>query len=376
MGTASATSILSQLSEQKNGFKFGDPQRLDERALSVVLPIIRETSVVRQYVTLPETDKVSIHDSGSISKMKASSVSTENVFIRSGTIFKGATQERASVRSMIVFPGQTVDIEVRCVHHSRGISPNAKVTYGGITPMSVDNAVYGAGFTASDQQSYWRNVSQTSALYANLQKSADDVHHQSGQLNWRVNRQRPQASGRAMRSSGAMNSRNYATMDSATLTDAGSVADPLRSAFVSGGDDLLGSLGAFAHNFDDLLSKIKPAENQTGLALINEKGCQTIETFDVPLSWGALHTDAVKRVGSHVVNLDDTSVFQYKPENAVRSVQSVLALDYKTNLIYEHKPANGEPYVAISGITAKDYVGEVVEVDNRIIHLLILKTAN
>src|SRR5271157_5833751 len=98
--SASPLSILSAISEEKLGFSFGKPQRLGENALSVVLPIVRETSAKRQYITYPETDKVEIVDVGTISRMKVSSVSTENVFLRAGTIFKGDTQERAIVRSV------------------------------------------------------------------------------------------------------------------------------------------------------------------------------------------------------------------------------------------------------------------------------------
>jgi hypothetical protein len=73
---------------------------------------------------------------------------------------------------------------------------------------------------------------------------------------------------------------------------------------------------------------------------------------------------------------DNTNVFEYKPENAVNAVRKVLGLDYKTNLIYEHKPSNGEPHVAIFGLTASRYVGEIVELDGRVMHLNILETAS
>lgn len=57
------------------------------------------------------------------------------------------------------------------------------------------------------------------------------------------------------------------------------------------------------------------------------------------------------------------------------AVRKVLGLNYTTNLIYEHKPSNGEPHVAIFGLTASPYVGEIVELDGRVIHLNILETA-
>jgi ARG/rhodanese/phosphatase superfamily protein len=367
---SSPLSILEALKDERLGYKFGKPQRLGENALSVILPILRETSAKRQYITYPETDKVSVVDSGSINRMTAASVSSETVFIRSGTIFKGGTQERATVRSAIVFPGAILDMEVRCVHASKGIRAGTKVTYGGVTPSSFDSANYTAGFTAKDQSATWRNVS---AFSQSLNKSAEapkSVRPTAssgirGSRSVRRNFVNPDSIS-PIRSHGLFsneanaNATHYNGMQSSDFTSS------------AGLDDLHSAQLDFAKNFDDILSKITPVENQAGLALINHDGCQTIETFDVPLSWAALHTDAVKRVGSHETNQDDC-VFEYKPENAVKAVQKVLAEDYTPNLIYEHKPSNGEPYVAIHGLTSKNFVGEVVELDNRVIHLLLVR---
>jgi len=146
--------------------------------------------------------------------------------------------------------------------------------------------------------------------------------------------------------------------------------------FERGTDDLKQNFDEFARNFDQLLSKARLHDNQAGLALITEKGCKTIEVFDLPASWEAIHKDSVKRMGTELLReSDNTSVFEYKPENAINAVRKVLGLDYKTNLIYEHKPSNGEPHVAIFGLTASRYVGEVVELDGRVMHLTLLETA-
>ena len=144
----------------------------------------------------------------------------------------------------------------------------------------------------------------------------------------------------------------------------------------TGSDNLKQNFDDFAKNFDGILSKARLHDNQTGLALITESGCKTVELFDVPASWEALHKDAVKRMGTELLRgPDNTSVFEYKPENAVNAVRSVLALPFKSNLIYEHKPSNGEAHIAIFGVTASRYVGEVVELDGRVIHLVILESA-
>jgi len=152
-----------------------------------------------------------------------------------------------------------------------------------------------------------------------------------------------------------------------------------QSAFFSSAssksDDLCSSFTEFAQHFDDILSKVKLVDDQAGLALITHQGVQTIELFDHNQSWKILHESAVKRLGSSIVDKGDENVFDYKPKLAIKQVNSILGLDFKTNLIFEHRPENGEPKIEITGLTADGYVGEVVELDDRVIHLVLLKQA-
>src|SRR5262249_20034626 len=141
-------------------------------------------------------------------------------------------------------------------------------------------------------------------------------------------------------------------------------------------DNLKQNFDEFARSFDVILSKAHLQENQVGLALITDTGCKTLELFDLGAAWEAIRKDGGKRMGTELLRgPDNTSLFEYKPQNAVNAVRRVLALDYKTNLIYEHKPSNGAAHVAIFGLTASRYVGEIVELDGRVIHLNILETA-
>ena len=103
---------------------------------------------------------------------------------------------------------------------------------------------------------------------------------------------------------------------------------------------------------------------------------QTVELFDVPVSWKALHTDAVKRLGPDLAKPDKSGVFEYKPEVAVREVKKVLDVGYEENTIYQHKPSNGEPGVTITGLTNEKFVGEVVEMDDRVVHLVLIRRMN
>jgi hypothetical protein len=369
----SVNSICQIVSEEKFGFRFGKPDRPSAESLSCILPILRETAQVRQYITYSETDKVLAHDSGSINKVNLLNSSKSNVFLRSGTIFEGkGTQSRALTRSAVLFPGQAVALDVRCVHQSHGIRSGSGFEYGGITPLSVDSAFYTSGYTPGDQHTMWDSVTATSNMMRSA--SGDVTEPISGRVetstfgrsiptprNWRTPHARttPTAS-RGMRS---------------LMASGGLVGERAPESFIPQSDNLKKNFDEFAKNFDDVLSKARLHDNQVGLGLITDKGCKTVELFDLAASWESIHKDSVKRMGTELLRgADNTNVFEYRPENAINAVRAVLALPFKSNVIYQHKPSNGEPPVSIYGLTAQRYVGEVVELDGRVIHLVILES--
>lgn len=370
--TLDRQSVLTAVSEESFGFRFGKPDRPSEKSLACILPILRETSQQRQYVTMPETDQILVMDSGTIYKVNLKNASKQNVFVRSGTIFEGkGTQSRALTRSAVLFPGTEVALDVRCVHQSHSIRPGAKFQYGGVTPLSVDASFYTAGYRPSDQQTMWNAVRRTTTAWSG-ESDLEQTPLPAAPVMAQASAQERSRGviPRLFRAAARPEPQFGAPIDAAP---APSVAEP--GAFV-GSDDLKRNFDSFARDFDSILSKARLHENQSGLALITETGCKTIELFDVPASWEALHKDAVKRMGTELLRgSDNTNVFEYKPENAVNAARKVLGLNYKTNLIYEHKPSNGEPHVAIFGMSASNYVGEIVELDGRVIHLVILETA-
>lgn len=376
--TFSASSVFQTISDEKLGFKFGEPDRPSDESLACILPLLRTTSAERQYITMPETEEVLINDSGTIHKVNLKNASKKNVFVRSGTIFEGkGTQTRALVRSAVLFPGSEVGLDVRCIHASHGIRTGAEFKYGGVTPMSVDSAFYTNGFTGRDQSTMWNAVQTASATMRTSEGNRNSVSHLSyvppaeASIRSRI----PRGATRAIRGP-AMRPGTRTPMHPVGRRSLGASIPRTDSAFTAGTDNLKANFDQFAKNFDGLLSKARLHDDQVGLALITETGCKTIELFDVPVSWEALHKDAVKRMGTELLRgPDKTSVFQYRPENAIAAVKAVLGLDFKQNLIYEHKPSNGEPSVTIFGITAGRYVGEIVELDNRVVHLLVLESA-
>jgi hypothetical protein len=333
------------IAEQKLGFSFAIPVRADENSLCVVVPILRETSMKRQYITFPETPQCLVFDCGTIEAMEADNKTDENVFFRSGTIFTGPTQARALQRSTLVFPRTKRKLSVRCVHHSHGIRSGANVSYSGLTPHEFDQGVYDEGFKPKSQHDYWDCAAHTTNVYKSMM-SDDSVHHFQSP-SFQTARQR--VSHGAQSALGPSKTKTYAA------------------------DDLANNIGAFSTHFDEILSKVKKVDHQAGLALITQKGVETIELFDHEDSWKALHEAAVKRLGSNIVQKDDETVFDYKPRLAHRQICRVLALDWQETPIFEHRPDNGEPHVKVIGLSAEDFVGELFEVNDTMIHVLLLK---
>jgi hypothetical protein len=340
--------LLEPLAGQKTGYSFGKPTRVDDKSLAVIVPILRETSLKRQYITLPETEKVNIFDTGKIDEMEAENQSGETVYLRSGTLFKGATQERALQRSVVLFVGKKAKMSVRCVHMTRGINPNSAVKYGGLTPHDFDTHVYGAGYTPKDQTAYWQSAATTSNVMFQQMSSAGGSSCSADFPSHHI----PQS---------------FYFSDTPTFDST--------KTFRSSEDNLAANLDKHALHFDELLSKVKRVEHQSGLALITASGVETIETFDHADSWTALHDAAIKRLGTAMLRDDRGSVFEYKPEHAHRQINEVLALDWKTNVIWSHRPNNGEPSIEMIGLSCGDYVGEVTEISGNVVHLVILKKA-
>jgi len=390
--TISSSTILQAISEESMGFRFGKPERPNESSLACILPIIRETSQERQYITLPETEQVLVFDSGTINKVNLENTSKKNVFVRSGTIFEGkGTQSRAIMRSAVLFPGTEVALDVRCVHQTHGIRTGAEFKYGGITPLSVDSRVYSAGYRPQDQHATWNAVRHTTSAMRTMasvveapvadiaERPVVDTRKLAKQITERIRREaaKPSASPDVVRAAQALGVAGLPQPSVPTPAMPTQEQPAIgRVVFGTADDNLKQNFDEFARSFESILSKARLHENQVGLALITDTGCKTIELFDLAASWEAIHKDAVKRMGTELLRgPDNTNVFEYKPENAVNAVRKVLGLDYRTNLIYEHKPSNGEPHVAIFGLTASRYVGEIVELDGRVIHLTILETA-
>ena len=367
--------FLDYIAEQKRGFQFAPPERTSETSLAVVVPILRKTSLKRQYLLITESPETKVIDTGGISKMIAKNPTKENIFIRAGSIFRGETQERTLVRSVVVFAGKQAELEVRCVHASRPIRGGAETKTCGVTPYTVDQGNYGDGWKPKDQHTYWSNVATYSTK--NLAPEISNHLHDGGttecginpdlldmpighdQTTWQTTA-RPPSNVNVFSDMGGI------------LRSYGQGPTPTSSAFSRGPkmDDLASTIDSVSSNLDSILKAVKCHDQQVGLALITPMGLQTVEVFDVEESWKAFHADAVKRVGSELA-MQDEDVFEYKKERAHSTVAAALGESFMENVLYEHKPDNGEPPYRLIGLSSERFLGEVCELENRVIHLVL-----
>ncbi len=145
---------LKNIADGRFGYKLGDPWKYSDESLGVVVPILRENSPERNYVTMYEVLKeLNIQDTGKIDQLDLQNKSGIAIFIRAGTIFTGGTQNRAAQHSGI-FSHEKETINVRCVNASHGIRKGEEMVFGDIAPPSVTR-----NLMSRDQHSVWNSVS-------------------------------------------------------------------------------------------------------------------------------------------------------------------------------------------------------------------------
>jgi len=154
--------MLKQILEISS-YELGDPWRFNDSSLTVVIPILRRDVPDRRYVLLQEVqDKVELEDTGSIGKTVVKNKTDRYVFIRKGTLLKGATQERGVTVGTVILPNSTREVEVQCVHASRGIVPGARFRVANaVAPRPVMQSF----MARLSQSATWQAVSRAAERY-------------------------------------------------------------------------------------------------------------------------------------------------------------------------------------------------------------------
>lgn len=318
--------FVEALRMESLGFAFGEPWRPSDKAITCVLPVIRDHKGNPTYKILAKA-AVKITDTGSINRVKIQNKDDLPVFIRTGELFKGATQERSATISMIVMPGDTVDIPVVCVHASRGIRAGSEFTSYGYVP--------------GNRESYFMD--------SNIKGFSPNQAH-----SWAEDR-------------------NYVhTMCCAAgEIPSGSIDPGIWGQFTNTGtykpDDITTAREEATKLFKDLIAKVPLIHNQIGMALIDDKGFHSLDCYDLHTSWKDVK-EAI--VGKEVLSLSQTDkkkTFTYNPEVAVEEIKQVLGSGFTEKVIISQ-----DGFKTI-GMENKNYIGEIVSLNDEVIHMLLCR---
>jgi len=312
-----------------DGYHLGEPWRLSEKGLLVVVPVLKNPPFgERAYVTLEEAKKdLELMDSGSIGEVRARNNGKDPIFVRVGSIFEGkGTQSRAAESSTVIQPTMGMEpIMVRCVHRSQGITPNA--TFNMVSSASPGMVEYSL-LAHSGQAQTWASVGHSSSHLARFSSRTSSHSHSS-----------PQAFSQASQVQA------YA-------------------AHVGPGDSLVSLMSQTREGIDAIVSKI-PVDHvgQTGVCVVDLDGVREFESFDHPKSWEAVAKSIARK---------------YAPElDSARSMVFDLNKDSLNKAIHEFlrslaiNPVNvGGKNFDVRRLSSENAVGEYTEIYDRGVHLI------
>lgn len=303
--------FMWNIAEQKENYSFGKPWRNNDRSLGLVIPILQDKQVRRDYKMIEETDKVHIKDTGSIDTAHVKSEDDTNVLIRSGVILAGDTQERGVVAGVVVLPHTEQDIKVKCVHASKGIRSGASFKADDVAPPSVFMALVG-----QDQGVVWNSV----------QYFANSSHMARGE----------------------------------------------RTHSRIGSDNLLGTMREVEKSketIENALKDIPVVKNQVGAIIFDQFNITGFEVFDSSSSWKALHKKVLAKYSDVLMQEQEEPLFELKEEVIPKKISEFIEEIMKS----DEKQTMSNEISATYVIDGKKIVGEYTELNNNIIHVIAFK---
>lgn len=398
--------FLTDITNSRFGYKLGEPWKYSEESLGVVVPILRENAPDRQYITMYEVlQQLNMKDSGRIDQVELQNKTGMTIFIRSGTIFAGQTQNRASQHSGIYKKEEEI-INVCCVHASHGIRSGEKMQFGDIAPHSVTmnlmkedqddvwNSVrkYTGGDTVSDTISIFNTLKEFSSnrpqkeidakaeeLVANVIESAfsrpSGPHSKRDIIETILDSQFTfgLGSGLGQRVPELIESMGRAFGREKT----GEMIDSIASQYGKehggyGNDDLLGHLDKIKKGqsvLDDMMQKVPLFNNQVGVIIFNPVGVIAVETFDHPKSWEAIKKEIIEKYGDKIKDKQTNHIFELKQEMIKPSlIEFIKGLDD-----FAEKTIRKDEFSETKVVKGKGVIGEYTLIKGQPIHVLLLK---
>jgi hypothetical protein len=396
---------LKNIADNRFGYRLGDPWKYSDESLGVVVPILRENSPERNYVTMYEVLKeLNVQDTGKIDQLDLQNKSGVAIFIRAGTIFTGGTQNRAAQHSGI-FSHEKETINVRCVNASHGIRKGEEMVFGDIAPPSVTR-----NLMARDQHSVWDSVSNytTEKTYASAPSAVpedlpeDDEEDLVGfspklikqlQTTVGVFNTLKDFSSNPMQKAIEDRIEDLAAgiIENAFSSPRGpppkrDIVDTLLNSQMSFGlGQGLGSGSSYRHDtevkdllskirknqsvLDDMMQKVPLFDNQVGAIIFDPVGVIAVETFDHPKSWESIKKEIIEKWGDKIKEIQSEHLFELKPETIVPAFRKFIeGLDKFTE-----KVVRKDDFSETRAIIGKGIVGEYTLVKGQPIHVLLLK---
>jgi hypothetical protein len=307
---------LEQIANETDGVRLGEPWKRNDKSLGAIVPILSEVSVQRTYTMLQEAEKdgkVKIEDTGSISGVKINNTGDTPIFVRQGAIFKGNTQERAASVSYIVDASAVANIEVACVHQSKGISHKAAMSYSGhVAPARVSYSL------SRGQGDVWRNISTYSS---SLRMSMASGRNQVG----------------------------YTT------------------AYASKNDDLIGIMESAKQDFDKVIGKVECHESQIGIIVLDETGITGVEFFDHPDSWKSFHETVIKSHAETLTKETKSGIYKLDMAGLKGEMTNFVSKCKHATFRLHNETKDSETFAMKNGMS-----GEYTLLKGKMIHALIL----
>lgn len=306
--------LISQLVEAET-YEFKKPWRATNKSLTIVVPIVAKKPGSRSYVVLEEVkDKVKIIDTGGISQARIEGNVDKPVFIRGGTMLKGATQERATQYGIVVIPQKSEQIPVHCIHASKGIRAGATFFAMGHVPQPV----YSDMLASRNQSVTWSAVS------------------------------------------------NYHARASSTPMGRAMALAPVRS------DDLIQTVETvqqFREDLKEILKNIPDYVDQVGTVIIDPDGVAGLEVYDHPKSWKAFSESIIRSFSEALTKEDKFGIFKPDMKAVVPIIHTFLQELKKASEEEVFNKNNARTVI----VKTEDYVGEYTTLETKTIHLLITR---
>lgn len=380
---------LNDIVESRFGYRLGEPWKYSDESLGVVVPILRENSPDRQYITMYEVLKeLNIQDTGEIDQLDLQNKSGIAIFIRAGTIFTGGTQNRA-VQHSGVFSHEKETVKVRCVNASHGIRKGEEMVFGDIAPPSVTRNLMARG-----QHSVWDSVSNyttektyTGTMNAIPEDLPEDVKKALNFISMSKSRRSDTVCDvhTYTNSSGIRKTRISRIFPSEGVTPVytGELSDLLLDSvnkFVLGSGmgsyrhdtevkDLLSKIRKNQSVLDDMMQKVPLFDNQVGAIIFDPVGVMAVETFDHPKSWEGIKKEIIEKFGDKIKEKQSDHLFELKPEIIVPAFRKFIEGLNK----FTEKVVRKDDFSETRAIIGKGIVGEYTLVKGQPIHVLLLK---